>query len=177
MTYEICGDNRFEIIEKAKRSLIESTNIETSEDEMKVIDDFLFRCWQMGWLDKYDNEQPLTIPCFAESEEAYKAWTGEEIGGGRLIDKHILMEELQKATEKETSPTIRAGLIKAQRITHNAPTVSADRPHGEWEHNEEVTTMDGLHWHVWRCTNCNSSGNPDMNYCPNCGAKMGGDGE
>lgn len=53
MTYEICGDNRFEIIEKAKRSLIESTNIETSEDEMKVIDDFLFRCWQMGWLDKY----------------------------------------------------------------------------------------------------------------------------
>lgn len=81
MTYEICGDNRFEIIEKAKRSLIESTNIETSEDEMKVIDDFLFRCWQMGWLDKYDTEQPQTIPTFKESEEAYKAWTGEEMGG------------------------------------------------------------------------------------------------
>lgn len=53
MSCEICGDNRFEIIERAKRSLIESTNIETSEDEMKVIDSFLFRCWQMGWLDKY----------------------------------------------------------------------------------------------------------------------------
>lgn len=53
MICDVCGDNRFEIIEKAKIALIESTNIETSEDEMKVIDSFLFRCWQMGWLDKY----------------------------------------------------------------------------------------------------------------------------
>ena len=49
----ICGDNRFEIIDKAKKDLLESTNIETSEDEMKVLDSFLFRCWQMGWLDRY----------------------------------------------------------------------------------------------------------------------------
>lgn len=55
MICDVCGDNRFEIIEKAKTALIESTNIETSEDEMKVIDNFLFRCWQMGWLDKYDD--------------------------------------------------------------------------------------------------------------------------
>ena len=51
---EICGDNRFEIIAKAKEALIESTNIETSPKEMAVLDNFLFRCWQMGWLDKYD---------------------------------------------------------------------------------------------------------------------------
>lgn len=56
----------------------------------------------------------------------------------------------------------------------DALSADADRPHGEWEHTEEVTTMDGLHWHVWRCTNCNCSGNPDMNYCPNCGADMRG---
>lgn len=54
----IAGDGRFEIIAKAKQDLIESTNIEQSEDEMKVLDDFLFRCWQMGWLDKYDWEIP-----------------------------------------------------------------------------------------------------------------------
>ena len=52
---EMCRDNRFEIIEKAKKHLLEATNIKTSEDEMKVLDNFLFRCWQMGWLDKYDN--------------------------------------------------------------------------------------------------------------------------
>lgn len=57
MICNVCGDNRFEIIEKAKTALIESTNIETSEDEMKVIDNFLFRCWQMGWLDKYDDAE------------------------------------------------------------------------------------------------------------------------
>lgn len=50
---DICGDNRFEIIDKAKEDILKSTNISSSEDEMKVIDNFLFRCWQMGWLDKY----------------------------------------------------------------------------------------------------------------------------
>lgn len=52
---EMCTDNRFEIIEAAKKDIIDSTNIEMSPDEMKVLDSFLFRCWQMGWLKKYDN--------------------------------------------------------------------------------------------------------------------------
>lgn len=51
---DICGDNRFIIIERAKEDILQSTNIESSKDEMKVLDNFLFRCWQMGWLDKYD---------------------------------------------------------------------------------------------------------------------------
>lgn len=51
---DICGDNRFDIIRRAKNDLLISTNIETSHNEMKVIDNFLFRCWQMGWLDKYE---------------------------------------------------------------------------------------------------------------------------
>ena len=40
--------------QKAKEALLESTNIETSPKEMEVLDSFLFRCWQMGWLNKYD---------------------------------------------------------------------------------------------------------------------------
>ena len=51
---DICGDNRFIIIERAKEDILQSTNIESSKDEMKVLDNFLFICWQMGWLDKYD---------------------------------------------------------------------------------------------------------------------------
>lgn len=47
---ETCGDNRFEIIEAAKKRLIEATNIEDRPDEMAVIDSVLFRMWQMGWL-------------------------------------------------------------------------------------------------------------------------------
>lgn len=45
-----CTDNRFEVIAEAKRKLVEGTNIETSPEEMAVIDNILFRIWQMGWL-------------------------------------------------------------------------------------------------------------------------------
>lgn len=47
---EICTDNRFEIIAAYKKKLIEGTNIESRPDEMAVIDNILFRFWQMGWL-------------------------------------------------------------------------------------------------------------------------------
>ena len=63
-----CNDNRFEIIEKAKQDLLNSTNIESSTDEMEVLDNFLFRCWQMGWLNQYNltsdekEEEMLTVP-------------------------------------------------------------------------------------------------------------------
>ena len=56
MQNEICNDNRFELIEKYKQQLLEATNIETSIDEMKVIDNILFRFWQMGWLDKLEQK-------------------------------------------------------------------------------------------------------------------------
>lgn len=52
----VCGDNRFEVIEMAKKALLDSTNISESPDEMWVLNDFLFRCWQMGWLDRYERE-------------------------------------------------------------------------------------------------------------------------
>ena len=51
---DMCTDNRFELIERFKKKLIESTNIETSAEEMKAIDNLLFRFWQMGWLDIID---------------------------------------------------------------------------------------------------------------------------
>ena len=53
---DVCTDNRFEIIEKAKKHIIEATNISTNPNEIKVLDNFLFHCWQMGWLNKYDTK-------------------------------------------------------------------------------------------------------------------------
>lgn len=50
MSGEICSDNRFEIIAAYKKKLIESTNIQSSPEEMAVIDNILFRFWQMGWI-------------------------------------------------------------------------------------------------------------------------------
>ena len=51
---EICGDNRFEIIQKAKEDMIKSTNIESRPDDMAALDSIIYRAWQMGWLDKYE---------------------------------------------------------------------------------------------------------------------------
>lgn len=51
MTADMCGDDRFELIEEAKRRLLESTNIEDRPKEVAVLDSMLFRLWQMGWLD------------------------------------------------------------------------------------------------------------------------------
>ena len=49
----LCDDNRTATIEAAKTALIKGTNIEDSPEEMKVLDSFLLRCWQMGWLERY----------------------------------------------------------------------------------------------------------------------------
>ena len=53
----ISGDNRFEIIEKAKEKLLNATNIEDSKEEMKVLTNILFRMWQVGLI----NEEKLEI--------------------------------------------------------------------------------------------------------------------
>lgn len=56
MNRAICGDNRFEIIEKAKQAILEETNIKDNKAQMAELDSFLFRCWQMGWLKKYEED-------------------------------------------------------------------------------------------------------------------------
>ena len=50
----ICGDSRLDIIQRAKEDIIRATNIESCSDEMSVLDNILYRAWQMGWLDKYE---------------------------------------------------------------------------------------------------------------------------
>ena len=75
---DICGDNRFEIIADAKSDLLEATNINDSPEEMAVLDSFLFRCWQMGWLKKYElNEFEWCTDCKEYDQEKHccHRWT------------------------------------------------------------------------------------------------------
>lgn len=62
---ETCSDNRFEIIETAKKHILDATNIDTSPDEMKVLDNILYRCWQMGWLNTYKT-MSMDDGCYVE---------------------------------------------------------------------------------------------------------------
>ena len=60
--FDICTDNRFELIDKYLDLLKDGTNIETSPEEMKVIRNILFRFWQMGWIDRLEQtENPPII--------------------------------------------------------------------------------------------------------------------
>lgn len=51
---DTCDDSRFELIKKYKGKLLDATNIDDSQEEMAVIDNILFRFWQMGWLAKLE---------------------------------------------------------------------------------------------------------------------------
>ena len=80
---ECFTDDRFELISKYKQKLIEATNIESSPDEMAVIDNILFRFWQMGWLDKLEEEKPsakqmMWNALYAEEDKYEKQYAGTE---------------------------------------------------------------------------------------------------
>ena len=61
-----CGDNRFRAIARAKEHLFQSTNIAEDKKELEVLDSFLLRCWQMGWLKQYEDaeEKKLNLKPF-----------------------------------------------------------------------------------------------------------------
>ena len=72
-------DNRFVLIEKYKQKLIEGTNISDRPEEMAVLDNILFRFWQMGWLDKLEEEShwiPVTEEPIPDGEYLV-TWTSE----------------------------------------------------------------------------------------------------
>ena len=82
---EVCGDNRFELIGEFKGKLVDGTNIETSPEEMAVLDNILFRIWQMGWLDKLKAQEPrvMTVNEINQLSNGDTVWV--EISDGRLL--------------------------------------------------------------------------------------------
>ena len=68
-----CGDTRFRIIARAKEHLFQATNIAEDKKELEVLDSFLLRCWQMGWLKQYeDAEEKKLKPFDIEAAKAGK---------------------------------------------------------------------------------------------------------
>jgi hypothetical protein len=92
----------------------------------------------------------------------------------RLIDANALMERL-KFKRRNSEVGLHRGLQSAMTQCEKAPTVDAvEVVHGRW-----IETKNGFH-----CSNCKrkpgrhqtKQGAYLSNYCPNCGAKMDGDG-
>ena len=78
---EICGDDRFELIDKAKKKLLEDTNIESRPEEIAVLDNILFRCWQMGWLYQLRYADTRWHELFGTPERAARAMVDMCEGG------------------------------------------------------------------------------------------------
>ena len=49
------SDIKFRTIARAKEHLFQATNIAENKKELEVLDSFLLRCWQMGWLKQYED--------------------------------------------------------------------------------------------------------------------------
>lgn len=95
---------------------------------------------------------------------------------GRLIDAEALMKELSDIqpynwTESEAEIQEEADYSLFKSLINSAPTVQADRPHGEW-----IETSEGT-----MCGNCHKFPYDDGEYhianwhsdfCPNCGCVM-----
>lgn len=97
---DVCGDNRFELIEKYKQKLIKATNIEDSPEEMAVIDNILFRCWQIGWIEALDllekQEQAEAKITFADIETATKQLEEMEMNTHKLQAMCDLYDKQQR---------------------------------------------------------------------------------
>ena len=100
----------------------------------------------------------------------------------RLIDANKLLEELGE------EPLVWSGLeeeIQARNdwrmfknLVESQPTVDAvEVVHGRWEEDKPPKhyIFTGVNV-IYRCSECNNRFVHDTHYCPNCGAKMDGDG-
>ena len=88
---------------------------------------------------------------------------------GRLIDADALSKKLC-----ETTIFIKDGEV-FQRMINDAPTIQADRPHGEWVFNP--TDAIDLMFAKPKCSKCGFESSDGGNFCPNCGARMKGGAE
>jgi hypothetical protein len=100
----------------------------------------------------------------------------------RLIDAKVLEAKIEKDFRKLIANQSRADLAAALSyvgdMVIDAPTVDAvEVVHGRWINRTKV-----VHNMVDERNDCSNCGQvywfavPDFNYCPNCGAKMDGDG-
>lgn len=101
----------------------------------------------------------------------------------RLIDANALSDLLDVEYKRKMKlvrkggahlDTLAEGLMSMSILLGTMPTVDAvEVVHGRWEWKP----IQNKHW-ILTCSVCSGTKNAsrDCNYCPNCGAKMDGDG-
>lgn len=142
---DTCTDDRFVLIEAAKKDLLESTNIDASPDEMKVLDSFIFRCWQMGWLNGYKNTQFKTINPKKKTicinfdgviHDYSKGWQGVDVFNCAVPGAAYCTEKLKQDghtiiiyTTRNDTPALRK-FLKDNNISYDYINENPNQPKG-----------------------------------------------
>lgn len=91
----------------------------------------------------------------------------------RLIVASTLMDTIKKRVST-AYPNELWGLMLAQDFIEDAPTVDAvEVVHGRWINPSKPYLQFNV---LGICSECGTWKDRNYNYCPNCGAKMDGDG-
>ena len=107
----------------------------------------------------------------------------------RLIDANVLIETGEEGSITDIFPnwngfpqSVQNAVCEYGRYIKNLiqeqPTVDAvEVVHGRWVTGQNcIPTANGFRWTV-RCGLCGCPQDFEHNYCPNCGAKMDGEGQ
>ena len=153
---DTCDDSRFELIKKYKQKLLDATNIGDSPEEMAVIDNILFRFWQMGWLEKlelFGNSEQLndTISRQVAITAIQKAYADTEGGMDKLaVWKNVgltnalhIMQDLPSAQPEITYQTCSDALLKMWMdnvLTDGEYNRIMDKLNAHWGEGEEHGT-------------------------------------
>lgn len=100
---ETCEDNRFKLVAKYRAKLFDGTNIEDRPEEMAVIDNVLFRCWQMGWLDQLEGSYNENEKLRGDVERMFNANVEKNDEIARLLDENTELRELAYLVAEYTS--------------------------------------------------------------------------
>ena len=94
----------------------------------------------------------------------------------RLIDANALYKTIEEIYDLNYGETM-IDPYRFAELVEDADTVNAvEVVHGRWlSGNNLIPTANGIRWTV-RCNLCGCPQDFEHNYCPNCGAKMDGDG-
>ena len=89
----------------------------------------------------------------------------------RLIDAEVMLREIKKADEADPNLATCWSRGSIRRIIEGLPTIeAAPVVHGRWKYVEVI----GFGY-LSTCSECGHHDH-ETNYCPNCGARMDGDG-
>ena len=94
---------------------------------------------------------------------------------GDLISRSALLEDIDfdreaaKVHPQEICERFNRFCDYAEELVNDAPAVDAEPVrHEKWRKHGYAD--------IWRCTKCGKYASYPENFCPNCGAKMDGDG-